>query len=129
MRIIDQDPMVVIPELNEKDLQKNLIIVLMHSRFSNNDLLAYIVEYPDALNWIGIKIPEDMSFSPWGCTRNKPIRLIEYIKYCWEHWHRSNPVFYICESLQDINEVCNYYMITDINVINTLKDQLVKVRE
>ena len=49
MRIIDQDPTVVIPELNEKDLQKNLILVFMHSRFSNNDLLAYIVEYPDAL--------------------------------------------------------------------------------
>ena len=128
MRFITKNPKEVVPDICEKDLQRNLILVFMHSRFSNNDLLAYIIEYPDALNWIGIKIPEDMSFSPWGCARNTPIHLIEYIKYCWDHWHRSDPVFYICESLQDIDKVCEYYMITDINVINTLKDRLIKMK-
>lgn len=128
MRKIEQDPEEVIPNLRESDINKNIIIIL----FTKDKHAAYLtnscIENDIMLNWSGCKYENAECIRPWywhtRFSKNCKNKAIKFIKRCWTGWiSRNNTpvVIYICENLQEVNEI------SDIPNNTSFKEEVIKV--
>lgn len=120
MRTISKNPIDVIPDLTEHDLEKSIIIatistdiaILIKKQYGNNIVL----------NWYGGKRNDCLTEGyPWNWEIESS--LISFIAECWAAWRHFNDVkMYICENMLDV------YLIINANITNDgMKSEFVSI--
>lgn len=128
MRKIEHDPEQVIPDLREGDINESIIIIL----FTKDKHVAYLthenIESEIILNWSGCKYDDAEYIKPWywhmRFGKNCKNKAIKFIEQCWLNWisrHNDPIIIYICENLQEVNEI------SDIPHNTSFKEEVMKV--
>jgi hypothetical protein len=80
-----------------------------------------------ALNWYGGKITDDKLYL-WNHNDYHNGNLLKFVTKSWNSWLQSNPIIYVCETPQDIMDLCETINLTNANIITELLEALRNAR-
>lgn len=124
MKVINQDPSQVIPDVTENTFTKKLVVAVLtlRGRYGIDTYIGVATKEANLTKFRGVNISySDISLSSWFGYSNNFIGLLINL---WRYFPNDGPVVYVIETKEDLLKLLDMYDVRNKCVLERLESHI-----
>lgn len=125
MKIINQDPAQVIPDVNEDTFNTKLVIAvlnLLNSRYEISTYIGIATKEAELIKFRGVNVAHsDISLSSWFGSSGNFIGLLINL---WRYFPNDDPIIYIIDKKEELIKLLDIYDVKNKCLLERFDSQI-----